>query len=587
MLLGALMISGCPGGSYQGLDGGSGATSPVVSGSSGVGGVASSGAASGSVVAVSGVGGAGAIIGATSGSVASGAISGAIASGVSAGVSFGVSGSAAGASAGVAFTGSASGDVSGITSGAIATGAESGAGSGSASGSNSASCLGPTRYIDNTGACVCAANAYSFGGGACICQVDTPTLCTHGSAPPACTDTTTDWDNCGGCGIMCKPTAACLATICGKEPTQLVAPAPGCVSMRVVYDSGTIYWSDMGHGTISSIAAVGSGANTGAVTTIASGLDIAAVQTPSGPLFWPSGGPLATALLVHAGTVYWIGASTPERCEDAGICTGGVGSTIMSATAGSPPKTLLSMSMDPGPSPVSATDLQGSIETPGQSPPILAIALSPDGGTLYFAAGTRFYSIPSSGSGSITYVGYTEGPEQGEPTAIAADDNYLYYVANVSGNVEILSLGMMCDPNATANEVCPVRIAESQGDLVYDSTFIRGDSLFWGNGQAVRVGSVKTALEGNLSGNDFPNTAEGTDITGFAVGTESAYFGELGADNAGYIEKGEAPPFDGDFPNAAVIARGQPSPTSFALDGARVYWTTSRCDIDYIADSPE
>jgi hypothetical protein len=354
--------------------------------------------------------------------------------------------------------------------------------------------------------------------------------------------------------------------------------------MRVVYDNRAIYWSDMGHGTISSIPVAGSDAGT--VTTIASGLDIAAVQAPNGPLFWP-GGPLATALLVHAGTVYWIGASTPEQCEDAGICAGGVGTTIMSATAGSPPKTLLSMSMDPGPSPISATNSLDSIEMPGQSPPILAIALSPDGGTLYFAAGTRLYSIPSNGGGSVTYVGYTEGPEHAEPTAIAADDSYLYCLGNVAGNVEILSLGMMCDPDAAANELCPVRISESQADLVYDSIFIRGDSLYWGDGPSVRMGSVKAALAGNLSGYDFPNTVEETGITGFAVGTENAYFGEPGADNAGTIEKGAAPPFDGDVPNAVVIARGQPSPTSFALDGTRVYWTTSRCDIDTIADSPQ
>lgn len=571
-LVAAFVISGCPGGSYQGLDGGSGAPSTVVSGSSGFNRVPSSGAASGSVVASGGIGGAGAIAGAnsgslatgaTSGSLASGATSGTLASGAGAGAPFGASGSAAGASAGVAFTGSTFGG---------------------GSGSNSARCLDPTRYIDNTGACVCAGNAYSFDGGPCTCQSDTPTLCTHGSAPPACTDTTTDWDNCGGCGIACKPTAACLGNVCGKEPMQLVAPAPGCVSMRVVYDSGTIYWSDMGHGTISSIPVAGSDAGT--VTTIAAGLDIAAVQTPNGPAFWPMG-PLATALLVHAGTVYWIGASTPEQCQDAGICTGGVGTTILSATAGSPPKTLLSVSMDPGPSPVSATNQLGSIETPGQNPPILAIALSPDGSTLYFAAGTRFYSIPSDGGGSVTYVGYTEGPEHGEPAAIAVDDSYLYSVTPLSGNVEILSLGMMCDPDAAAHEECPVRIAESQGDLVYDSIFIRGDSLYWGDDFSVRVGSVNSALRGSLSGYDFPFAFEGTAITGFTVGTGSAYLGEPGFDNAGYIEKAAAPPFDGDVPNAVLIARGQRSPMSFALDGARVYWTTSRCDIDTIADSPQ
>jgi hypothetical protein len=160
-------------------------------------------------------------------------------------------------------------------------------------------------------------------------------------------------------------------------------------------------------------------------------------------------------------------------------------------------------------------------------------------------------------------------------------------LGNVAGNVEIVPLGMMCDPDAAANEVCPVRIAEGQGDLVWDSLFIRGDSLYWGNGQSVRVGSVKAALARNLSSYDFPGSIEGTVMTGFAVGTGNAYFGEPGSDNVGYIEKGAAPPFDGDAPDTVVIARAQPSPTSFALDGAHVYWTTSRCDIDTIADSPQ
>jgi hypothetical protein len=55
----------------------------------------------------------------------------------------------------------------------------------------------------------------------------------------------------------------------------------------------------------------------------------------------------------------------------------------------------------------------------------------------------------------------------------------------------------------------------------------------------------------------------------------------------GYIEKGAAPPFDGSGPPAVVIARDQPNAMSFALDGTNVYWTTSNCDINYIADMPQ
>jgi hypothetical protein len=479
------------------------------------------------------------------------------------------------------------------TTGSSASGMTSSSGTGSHSGGTSATC-DSTRYFNPeagaAGSCVCAGNAYSLDGGACSCQTDTPTLCHYDAGQaPLCVDPTTDTSNCGGCGLACPPTVACNNSKCGNAPTNLVPSAPGCVSMRVVYDSGNIYWADMGHGTIASIPAGTS--DSGAVTTIVaanSNQYIAAIQTPSGPKLWPAG-PISTALLVHAGTVYWIGAASPLKCPtDGGTCTGGVGSTIMSATAGSAPKTLLKMSMDPAPSPVSDVDAAFPIETPGVNPPILAIALSPDFSTIYFAAGTRFYSIPATGAvGAPTYVGYAEGPEHGQATALAADSTYLYYPTDLSGNVEILTLGMMCDPDAAANEMCPARISESQGNLVYDTITIKGTSLYWGNDQTVRRGDVAVALTGSLSGDDFPSTLQQTSLTGFVIGTQNAYFGETGQDNAGYIEKGAAPPFDGDVPNAVVIARGQPQPMSFALDGTNVYWTTSNCDINYIADSPQ
>lgn len=524
------------------------------------------------------------------------------ASGVSAGSASGAaSASAAGASG--AFTTTASGAASGVT------GASTG----------SASCPGPSRYVDNTGACVCATNANSLTAtGPCTCRLATQTLCTSDAGqPPQCVDTTSDPNNCGGCGMPCKVDATCHAGACGPEPTELVPEAPGCISIRAVYDSGNIYWADLGHGTISSIPTGG-----GPITTIAANQQIAALQDEGalGPLMWPSG-PLATALLVHAGTVYWVGASSPLQCPTSahGACSGGVGTTLMSATAGSAPNTLLTMASDPGPSPVSASDASDSIEIPGQDPPINAIALSPDGNTLYFAAGTRFYSIPSAGGGAVTYVGFTNGPEQGEATALAADASYLYYPSHVSGNIEALSIMQMCDGDAAIYEACPARLAQGgNGEGVHGTIEVQGNFVYWGYESSVHESEVPSATGRLLSSPMFPNAAYQTSLTGFVVGTENAYFAEPGTDTAcsqdlstacvpgglgyvcpeasppnqtcvpvGYIEKGAAPPFDGPMPSAVVIARDQPSATSFALDGTRVYWTTSRCDIDSIADSPQ
>jgi hypothetical protein len=74
------------------------------------------------------------------------------------------------------------------------------------------------------------------------------------------------------------------------------------------------------------------------------------------------------------------------------------------------------------------------------------------------------------------------------------------------------------------------------------------------------------------------------------MGPANAYFAEADPDPraGGYIEKALAPPPDGgDPPPAKMIARGQPSPSSLALDGDNVYWATSLCDIRFTADGPQ
>jgi hypothetical protein len=460
---------------------------------------------------------------------------------------------------------------------------------------NSATCPAPTRYIDYTGdsgpMCTCAGQAYSVDGGACTCQVSTPLLCNYDAGqPPLCVDKTIDPGNCGGCGMKCNPKAGCNASTCGPDPGVFVAAAPGCVSMRTVIENGIMYWADMGHGSIMSkpLAAEAGGA----ATTIATGLHIAAVQSNTGPLPWPVN-PFATSILVHNGTVYWIGAAdTVTPVDDAGTWRGGVGTSIMSVSAGTQPKTILSAAMAPGPSPVSSSDAMFAIEKAGQNPPILAMALSPDFMTIYFAAGTRYYSIPAAGAvGAPTYVGYTQGPEHGEPTALAVDSNYLYAPTNLSGNIEILKIGSLCAEDAgpwamgkglDGEDICPARMAKSQGSLAYDEILVRAGQMYWGNGSNVHSGDVQSAIGGNPMGADYPSTKSSGNLTGFAIGTQYAYYGE-----DGYIEKGTTQAAAGSTPTSMVIARGQPQPGSFVLDGTNVYWTTSNCDINFIRDTPQ
>jgi hypothetical protein len=425
-------------------------------------------------------------------------------------------------------------------------------------------------YVNDAGACVCAGEAYNLVGagkpdsGPCICQSSTPTLCGYDSgAPPLCVDETSDPANCGGCNTQCKPAAACVNSKCGVEPTTLVAAASGCGNISLVYASKTIYWADQGHGTINSIGTDGTG-----MKVLASG------QTAP------------FDLVISSGNLFWIDSTTGD---------GGVGADIMElVSASTTPITLVSM----GPPP-SAVAVDGGLELPGGTEAIAAITPSVDGSTLYFSAGTRIYKVPTgAANGTVSMVGYAEGPEHGFPEALVADSTWIYYPTASSGNVEVMSLSPVCDATgfctscsneAAAAELCPVRIAESQGSLVASTIAVDGSYLYWGNGSNVREGNVPSALAGSLSGDDFPLTIMQEAITGFAIGTTYGYYGEDDPMNPfGYIEKGLIPSkSDGGSNNSIMLARNQPNARSFAVDGTNVYWTTNRCDIVYIADSPQ
>jgi hypothetical protein len=397
--------------------------------------------------------------------------------------------------------------------------------------------------------------------GGCACAPGSDKLCPvpggNGSMVNTCIDSTTDPDNCGACGTKCDPTVACIAGKCGKAPTALVAAATGCKSIHVAFDGGKIYWTDEGHGTVKSIATTGGAA---------------AASLSTGEM-----GP--TILLVKAGTVYWVDSGN---------------NSIRSASGGGAATTVVAM--PPAISATPACDTACMVANVDENKGIHGLALSPDGNTLYFSAGTDVYKV-AKGGGTITNVGYSEGPRHGVPGALAVDDKYVYYPTGVNGNVEIMPIAAMCDmAAATAQDpTCPLRQARSQTPLVLDTIFLKGDKLYWAQGQAVRVGSVSAKLDAGLSGqdgNDYSASVNTGVVTGFALGTANAYFGEFpaaqGKPEDGFIERAANPPYAKDMtPNAVVIARKQPSPTSLAVDGTNVYWTTSDCDIQMIADSPQ
>jgi hypothetical protein len=341
-------------------------------------------------------------------------------------------------------------------------------------------------------------------------------------------------------------------------PSTLVTGASGCGSLQLAYDGGELYWADPGHGTIHGMA-VGRDGGAPPVELVTGHVGLASFK-------------------VRGGNLYWI-----ETDGD-----GGPGTSIVSLPSGATAtKTLLSMVPMPDGGPNS----------------INALVPSLDGNTLYFAAGTRIYKIPSAGdagSSGPTMMGFTLGPELGVPTTLAVDDSSIYYVANT--NIELMPLSSTCSggvcsactPDAAAAWLCPGRIADglafAQGGG--GTLAVRGGSIYWDSETSVEEQSTAGVFYGGLadaavSGStvdagltvaQFPASMGGA-ITGFAVGAATVYYGE-----DGFIQKLPDPP--GANQASIIIARNQPTPSSFALDGSNLYWTTSRCDIMTMANSP-
>jgi len=447
--------------------------------------------------------------------------------------------SACGASKGGAPPSSTSGS-SGGSSGTASGSPTGSSGSGGASGNSSEAGACPaTRYSDNTGACVCADNAFSVDGGACQCVSYLPLLCTYSTSSAQCVDPMLDANNCGACSHVCDPSAACNGGTCGPVPSTLVAGTAGCGALQLAYEGGILYWADPGHGTIDSMP-VASDGGAAPATRVTGQVGLA-------------------SFTVRGGSLYWI--------DTAG--DGGPGTSIVSLPSGAAaPRTLLSMVPMPDGGPNS----------------INAIAASVDGTTIYFAAGTRIYEIPSAGGAAPTLVGLTLGPELGIATALAVDANYIYYVTD--SDVEVMSLrspcvGDFCSaclPDAAATSVCAGKVADGLEATGSGTLIVKGGSIYWDNETSVHEAPTATPIDGGLPATQFP-TSMASAVTGFAVGAATVYYGE-----DGFIEKLPDPPAL-DEPSI-VVARNQPMPSSLTLDGTNLYWTTSRCDIMMLPGSP-
>jgi hypothetical protein len=127
---------------------------------------------------------------------------------------------------------------------------------GTSGGAGTTGAAGTTAQTDGGSATLpdggCAVGAYARNG-VCSCQTDMPTVCAG-----TCTNIMTDESNCGACGTVCKATATCTAGHCGPEAKTIVpANATGCQGLHIAVSGGTIYYTDMGAGKVSSVAVAG------------------------------------------------------------------------------------------------------------------------------------------------------------------------------------------------------------------------------------------------------------------------------------------------------------------------------------------
>ncbi len=386
---------------------------------------------------------------------------------------------------------------------------------------------------------LCVLGAFKRDG-VCACQPDVPTVCGQ-----SCTDITLDDDNCGACGHACAPTSVCNAGRCGPSVTTVIPPAPGCGAITLVIAGETLYWTDRGHGTVES-QPIGGGPRTMISSTE------------------PSPGILA----VSATMLFWVDVvSQVQMTNSYGI---EVTSTTATARAVTLPKGI-------------PVDLATESNFNGG---IRGLVASEDGATLYYSADTKIRAVSAAGGVAIDVGSENLG---GIPTGLGRDGNTIGYITDFNGNVDVITVqdGVVAqcgahDPSDPTGEkllmVNCVRIGGCTPDALFDTFIVRGPLTYWADDGAVDVG-------GPLSGpnQEKQQVAFGAagEIIGLVGAPDFLYFSEsfgLTGDPSGIVEQTAYAPNSTSF----VLARGQQTPRSLAVDATKDNWSTDDCAINSV-----
>lgn len=363
----------------------------------------------------------------------------------------------------------------------------------------------------------------------CDCAANTPDTC-GADQDAVCTQKMTDPENCGECGTMCEPGAACVAGKCGTKPT-LVATATGCGGgARLDTDGKNIYWVEPMTGKVRSVG-VGGG-------TIA---DVATGQLKP------------TQIGVDASGVHWVNQG------DGSAGSSKVLKKRLNAAATAAPTAL-----------VTATGMQTF--------PAIAV----HDGFVYYSESTNVHQLTVDDDDKVTKdimvgiaVNYDNGGMEvkGVPVGLAASDKYVLWTTPLD-RIGVESHTLVPVTNATDNKPGYGKLGKSvagllpTGHVALDATY-----GYWVGGTKIE----RAPLTSTMGVYDAIFSAE-RDLTAFALGASKLY---AASGDGKILTHSPIPPVDpaNETEPAVPIAIGQEDVSSVVVDTKNVYWITGDCAI--------
>jgi hypothetical protein len=325
--------------------------------------------------------------------------------------------------------------------------------------------------------------------------------------------------NAGTTGMSGSGGGGAAGTGTGPAPVSLLS-VKGCGNIRLVVANGTIYYTNLLAGTVSSVAVAGGTPNV-----------IAMNQNQPNPI------------AVDTTSVYW-GNSGDGNVMKAPL-TGGAATVFFAATAA-----------DGG------VPDGGTMDTPN--------ALLINGTTLFIGRGLDAFKISTTGG---TALNISHSLENGDPGAFAFDGTYLYQTEMLHDAITretIDGTQMAAITDGSIHALAPTRIAVSQGSLVTDAIEISGQDVVWADGTNIKFHDKDTGESAEAV--VMTSTPGFNPLSGFVISGNNIYLGETSDNNVEVTPLTFTPSANPPMPT--VIAMKQPNPAEFAADATNIYYTT-------------